>query len=558
MSGFNEDDHPRDESGKFTNGNTSATSKSMEQITTTVKSNLIAKLDNFKKDIEDTFNEQFIGEDAPYNGLSKEELQYKMEQMLEGHATKFYINEVRPELFDRVNSHWEYDKDTEESYKVGGTDSMKYKELSKLDELERYKETIKDSIQSIELKINYVDFGYKEIEGEDPEDWPDYVREIDYKIVGYDKVLKAIDKFDANLYRCIKGKGINKMIGEVRSANIISRYERAEDKTKRDKMVIRGYPILFNTRTSIRDGFGTYEENILSNALDGTELSDIYLLGSHNPDNLLGRVGKNMRVEKDDKGLFFECELPNTQYARDIYNLVESGILDGMSFGFNAEFRDVGAGKRDITRITNLYEITLTPFPAYMEASVVAKREIEKLQPQEKFSQIAEKIVNKLEINKNKDIVREIIALIDNQEITIKAGLSKIAQDLLTNGNTDDLGMYNALDILVVSVAEKNIIRSGFDEEDHPRDEQGKFTSSGGNENVSNKPPKISKKEQMAKFIADNHTLGQLQTRLEGAQAIGNTQLVEIFLNAIYEKTKGTRSQVFTLEQALKEIEEKK
>lgn len=140
------------------------------------------------------------------------------------------------------------------------------------------------------------------------------------------------------------------------------------------KLVIRGYAILFNNPTQIWDREnGHYEEIVTPTALKNTDLSDVYLLGGHNPDNLLGRAGKNLRLEVDDTGLFFECELPNTQLARDYYNLTEGGILDGTSFAFNTT-NEVRSGKRTVTDITNLSEITLTPFPAYFEASVVAAR----------------------------------------------------------------------------------------------------------------------------------------------------------------------------------------
>lgn len=145
------------------------------------------------------------------------------------------------------------------------------------------------------------------------------------------------------------------------------------------KMILRGYPILFNTPTLIRSWFDEWEETVAPNALDKTELRDVYLFVGHNPDNVLGRAGKNMRLEVDQTGLFFECELPNTQYARDWYNLVENGIVDGMSFGFNCEGdtwtepTETEKAKRTINNITKLWEITITPFPAYGEASVVAK-----------------------------------------------------------------------------------------------------------------------------------------------------------------------------------------
>lgn len=164
-----------------------------------------------------------------------------------------------------------------------------------------------------------------------------------------------------------------KKIENYRKVDITAEIRADEDRGK--KMVLRGYPILFNTPTMIRGFFDEWEETISSKALDSTDLSDVYLMVGHNPDNVLGRAGVNMRLEKDDTGLFFECELPNTQYARDWYNLVESGVVDGMSFAFESEGDSWSPDykQRTINKISKLWEITITPFPAYAEASVVAK-----------------------------------------------------------------------------------------------------------------------------------------------------------------------------------------
>lgn len=168
---------------------------------------------------------------------------------------------------------------------------------------------------------------------------------------------------------------------QKRSEYVVRKFEtRVEKQDGGKKLVLRGYPILFNTETEIYDfWYGKVRETILPTALDNTDLSDVYLLTGHNPDNLLARAGVNMRLEVDETGLFFEAELPNTQLARDIYNLVEAGILDGMSFGFRSgDEVNESTMTRTITSIDELYEITITPFPAYKEASVVAKKNAEK------------------------------------------------------------------------------------------------------------------------------------------------------------------------------------
>ena len=169
---------------------------------------------------------------------------------------------------------------------------------------------------------------------------------------------------------------INKR-SEYRSIKFETRVEEKQEGGK--KLVLRGYPILFNTETSIYDWwYGEVRETILPTALEGTDLTNVYLVGGHEitPDKVLGRNSVNMRLEVDETGLFFECELPNTQYARDIYNLIESGLVDGMSFGFACSDQvNSETLTRTITHIDELYEITITPFPAYKEASVIVQKE---------------------------------------------------------------------------------------------------------------------------------------------------------------------------------------
>ena len=72
------------------------------------------------------------------------------------------------------------------------------------------------------------------------------------------------------------------------------------------ELILRGYPILFNTPTIIRSWDYEWEETIAPHALDNTDLSDVYLMVGHNPDNLLGRTQRNLRLEVDDVGLFME------------------------------------------------------------------------------------------------------------------------------------------------------------------------------------------------------------------------------------------------------------
>lgn len=192
---------------------------------------------------------------------------------------------------------------------------------------------------------------------------------------------------------------------EYRSIKFETRVEEKQEGGK--KLVLRGYPILFNTETRIYDfWYGEVRETILPTALEGTDLSNVYLITGHNiePDKVLGRNEVNMRLEVDETGLFFECELPNTQHARDIYNLVEAGLVDGMSFGFRCGDQvNEETLTRTITHIDELYEITITPFPAYKEASVIVQK-----QRQEETAQKEKEEQEKLDAEKDAEKERKI------------------------------------------------------------------------------------------------------------------------------------------------------
>ena len=154
-----------------------------------------------------------------------------------------------------------------------------------------------------------------------------------------------------------------------------------EAKPNEKALIIRGYAIVFDSPTTVYDKRnGLYEEIIKKEALDNTDLSDVYLLYGHDYNKVLGHTRANLRLEVDDVGLFYECELPNTRDARDVYNLVEKrnylnreqsgSIVDGNSFGFYSD-DEVVNGVR-VVRNLELYEISIVPRPAYLDACSVA------------------------------------------------------------------------------------------------------------------------------------------------------------------------------------------
>lgn len=170
---------------------------------------------------------------------------------------------------------------------------------------------------------------------------------------------------------------------EYREVNLQAEVKNEDGSAK--KLVLRGYPILFNSPTKVYDWYyGEITETILPTALDGVNLDDVFLIVCHNLENVLGKNNVNMTVKIEDVGVYLECELPNTQLARDTYNLIEAKIIDGMSFGFKTSDRvNPETLTRTITHFDAVYEFSITPLPAYKDAVIIAKESLRSAQKKE-------------------------------------------------------------------------------------------------------------------------------------------------------------------------------
>jgi HK97 family phage prohead protease len=145
----------------------------------------------------------------------------------------------------------------------------------------------------------------------------------------------------------------------------------AEDATSRR---IVGRPIVYDSPSS---DIG-FIEFIDSGALDGVDLSKVLLLRDHNVEKILARVeAGNLSLNVDKQGLYFEAELPNTTLANDTLEDIRVGNIQGMSFSFwaNKDSWEITPSLDDpdvrhVIQIAEVFEITLTPWPAYTDTDV--------------------------------------------------------------------------------------------------------------------------------------------------------------------------------------------
>ena len=79
----------------------------------------------------------------------------------------------------------------------------------------------------------------------------------------------------------------------------------------------------------------------------------------------------------DDKGLFIRARLDGTQEGRELYEEIQGGYVDRMSFQFTVaeESYDREARKWTIRRVKRLYDVSAVSIPAYDDTSISARRD---------------------------------------------------------------------------------------------------------------------------------------------------------------------------------------
>jgi hypothetical protein len=177
---------------------------------------------------------------------------------------------------------------------------------------------------------------------------------------------RKIDALDAEADSRSKMKKIERRTYNVRNVEARSEHD--------GKMKLAGYAAVFNDPSLPLP----FRESIAPGAFRKTltETPDVRLLINHEGLPLARTKNGTLVLREDDKGLYFEAELANTQEARDIYTLVERGDVDQMSFAFRV-IRQKWSPDRSTRVLTEVSladgDVSMVTYPAYPTTSVMAR-----------------------------------------------------------------------------------------------------------------------------------------------------------------------------------------
>ena len=124
----------------------------------------------------------------------------------------------------------------------------------------------------------------------------------------------------------------------------------------------------------------TIDPNAFETAIASGDVIDFY--AEHNPDKLLATTSNGSLVLRvDDQGLYMEAQMLDTNDGRDTYELIKTGVITSMSFGFivlddswdmdGGDFDD-GVPLRTVNELF-LKEVSAVRFPAYLSSSIEAR-----------------------------------------------------------------------------------------------------------------------------------------------------------------------------------------
>lgn len=192
---------------------------------------------------------------------------------------------------------------------------------------------------------------------------------------------------------------------------------RAAEATEEQKFIVEGYATTFNSPYELyREGNYIVMEQVDRHAFDETYMEDTIFQYDHAGMVYARTRNDTLKLDMDDHGLKVVADLGSTEASRGVWDAIDKGLIDRMSFAFTVtgdsyeeEEQENGAVilTRTINKIGRLYDVSAVSFPANEQTSIsartkelcdgeIAKFEAERLHAQE-IKELRTKILNRLD-----------------------------------------------------------------------------------------------------------------------------------------------------------------
>ena len=164
---------------------------------------------------------------------------------------------------------------------------------------------------------------------------------------------------------------------EYRDVNSIDVTKREEDESS---MVVEGYATVFDAPYVLyQDDDIVIREIVDAGAFAETDMSDVIMQYNHEGRVFARQSNGTLEVAADETGLHITADLSGTELGRQLYEEIDGGYTDKMSFGFTVARDEWNEGKeedgrdystRTILSVGKLYDVSAVSIPANDATSI--------------------------------------------------------------------------------------------------------------------------------------------------------------------------------------------
>lgn len=152
---------------------------------------------------------------------------------------------------------------------------------------------------------------------------------------------------------------------------------RAIGEEGKQELWVEGYAARFNSPTVLFEFDGIeYKEQIARDAFTECKMDDVIFNYNHSGRVMARTRNKTLQLAVDDNGLFIRARLDGTEEGRSLYNDIQNGYIDRMSFRFQIaqEAYDYQNHQWTVLRVKRLYDVSAVDIPAYDDTSIEARK----------------------------------------------------------------------------------------------------------------------------------------------------------------------------------------
>jgi HK97 family phage prohead protease len=153
-----------------------------------------------------------------------------------------------------------------------------------------------------------------------------------------------------------------------------------EEDNSDDGLYVEGYAATFNDPTVLFEIDGVeYREQISDKAFDEADMSDVIFNYNHKGKVMARTRNKTLQLSVDSKGLWIRAKLDGTEEGRKLYEEINGGYIDRMSFSFSIREQSFDSNNKLITiqKVKRLFDCSAVDIPAYDTTSISARSLVE-------------------------------------------------------------------------------------------------------------------------------------------------------------------------------------